>query len=804
MPKRPHLWKLWGPVLAVPVSPLHAQPALPSPPQSAPGNAAGAEAAGQNADEDEVVVTGQRPRGSVIGDIPPENVLRGRDVRSTGATNFDELLQAIAPEIGSAGGGSTPLVLLNGRKVSSFRELRDIPIEAISRVDILPAEVALKYGSRPDQKVVNIVLKARFQSTVGEVAGDTSKGGYSGGYGDVTRMRIDGNARSTLNLHAGGDDLLNAAQRQLAQEQSVASPGLPSEFRLRGGGTVTRDLPGGLEETGNLEAEHDVGRTLGDVSGQLPSKFNRDTTTDSLHAGSALNWDVAKWHWNVIGNADYQLQKSTAENGVSTFASDSARSARAAADLTATANGPLFQLPAGPVGMTVRVGAAGEELDVDGRHIGIWSSDSTGRTSASGALNLDLPVSHRGHKPDFLGNLTLNGNAEVDQLSDFGTLTALGAGANWSPVNRANLIVSWRREAAAPSVRQLGDAILDTPGTRIFDFTNGAMTRTEVVTGGNRDLRVEHRNVFKAGGTWKLLPNSDLKLRADYAHVAIDRPISAITVSPQIEEIFPDRFVRDSAGELLVADLRPTNFASARRDTLQLGFDFTKALRSRRPTASMINQAVARAREAGINLPETGAPATTEAAPDSLANAALNHGRLQFSLTDTITLVDRAVIVRGAPALDYLHGAAIGETGGEPRHDVQAQAGWFNNGVGARLGFNWRSATIVDTAAGGPLHFSSLATFDIKLFANVGQDLALVGKHPWLLGSSIRFEIGNLFDARPDVRDFSGGRVPGFEPGQLDPLGRTIMISFRKQFLPASYYRSQLQNLQQRAQQPPQ
>ena len=617
-------------------------------------------------------------------------------------------------------------------------------------------------------------------------------------------MRIDGNARSTLNLHAGGDDLLNAAQRQLAQEQSAASPGLPSEFRLRGGGTLTRDLGSGLEETGNVEAEHDVGRSFGDVSGQLPSKFNRDTTTDSLHAGSTLNWDDAKWHWNVTGNADYQVQRTDAENGVPTFASDSARSSRAAADLTATANGRLFQLPAGPVGMTVRLGASGEQLDVDEPHIGIWSPDSTGRTSASGSLNVDLPISHQDRKPDLLGNLTLNGNAEVDQLSDFGTLTAVGAGANWSPVNRMNLIGSWRREAIAPSVRQLGDPILDTPDTRIFDFTNGVMMRAEVVTGGNRDLRTERRNVFKMSGTWKPIANADLKLRADYAHVAIDRPISAITVSPQIEAIFPDRFVRDTSGELLIADLRPTNFASSRRDSLQLGFDFTKALRSRRLTASMINQAVGRAREAGINLPETGASGSNEAAPDSLANAALNHGRLQFSLTDTITLVDRAVIIPGTPALDYLHGAAIGETGGEPRHDVQVQAGWFNNGVGARLGFNWRSATTVDTAADGPLRFSSLATFDIKLFANVGQDLALVGKHPWLLGSSIRFEIGNLFDARPDARDFSGSRAPGFESGQLDPLGRTIMISFRKQFLPVSYYRTQLQNLQQRAQRQPQ
>ena len=79
--------------------------------------------------------------------------MSARDVRSTGATNFDELLESIAPEIGSSrDAGAQPLVLLNGRRVSSYRELRDIPIEAIQRVDILPEEVALKYGYRADQR----------------------------------------------------------------------------------------------------------------------------------------------------------------------------------------------------------------------------------------------------------------------------------------------------------------------------------------------------------------------------------------------------------------------------------------------------------------------------------------------------------------------------------------------------------------------------------------------------------------------------------------------------------------------------
>jgi hypothetical protein len=284
-------------------------------------------------------------------------------------------------------------------------------------------------------------------------------------------------------------------------------------------------------------------------------------------------------------------------------------------------------------------------------------------------------------------------------------------------------------------------------------------------------------------------------------HTRIDRPISTITVSPEIEEAFPDRFVRDSSGDLVSADLRPVNFDWSKQDLLRLGFDFTKPLRSRRATSSMIDEAVKRARQAGIAVPQPSASGSSSS--DVLAQAA-NHGRLTFSLTDTINFVDKAQIAPGLPVLDYLHGAPVGELGGEPRHDVQAQAGWFNNGVGARFGMNWRSGTHVDTLTGDSLHFSPLATFDLRLFANVGQDLRLVSKAPWLLGSSVRFEVGNILNARPKVTDASGNRPVGFAEDQLDPLGRTIMISFRKQFLPKSYYGKQLQNLEQRTQPAPQ
>ena len=96
------------------------------------------------------------------------------------------------------------------------------------------------------------------------------------------------------------------------------------------------------------------------------------------------------------------------------------------------------------------------------------------RTTGEAAINLDLPISRRNRDFSALGNLTLNGNAEVDQLSDFGTLTIFGAGANWSPVDRLNFITSWTREEGPPTINQLGDPVLDTPGLAHFRFHDRA------------------------------------------------------------------------------------------------------------------------------------------------------------------------------------------------------------------------------------------------------------------------------------------------------------------------------------------
>ncbi|HEY0085017.1 MAG TPA: TonB-dependent receptor, partial [Allosphingosinicella sp.] len=161
-----------------------------------------------------------------------------------------------------------------------------------------------------------------------------------------------------------------------------------------------------------------------------------------------------------------------------------------------------------------------------------------------------------------------------------------------------------------------------------------------------------------------------------------------------------------------------------------------------------------------------------------------NGGRLTLSATHTLTFRDELTIAPGLPTLDYLSGEALNSSGGRSRHQVELEGGYYNNGLGARLTADWRSATRVDGGTGEDLRFSNYSTFDLRLFANIGERFDIVSKHPFFLGSSVRFEVNNIFNSRPRVRGGDGDIPFAFQPDRLEPIGRTVGISFRKLFLP--------------------
>jgi iron complex outermembrane receptor protein len=146
------------------------------------------------------------------------------------------------------------------------------------------------------------------------------------------------------------------------------------------------------------------------------------------------------------------------------------------------------------------------------------------------------------------------------------------------------------------------------------------------------------------------------------------------------------------------------------------------------------------------------------------------------------------VLIRpGVPELDFLDGSAGSSRGGRPRHELEFQAGLFKNGLGARLTANWQSATFVrggPVAGGGTgddLFFDDYATVNLRLFADLGLQ-PIAREHPFLRGMRVSLSIDNLLDSRQQVHDRLGATPLSYQPGYLDPLGRSLRLSVRKLF----------------------
>jgi len=937
------------PAMASPAIAQHSKPSTPKPPAPAPDDT------GDDTGDDtpDIVVQGQKPPGSVIGDIPPEETLSPADIRSYGVSTIADLLDELAPETRSdRGSGGAPVVLLNGRRISSFAEIRDLPTEAILRAEILPEEVALKYGYTADQRVVNIVLRPRFRAITTEGSDNAATaGGRNSPEASLDVLRINKQGRVNLHLDYKTSDALFESDRDIkpdpndyftpggnvvgllpggvidpalgtatvagipnamptltdfvgtAGDPTTYDPGryrtlLPSSHDFSANlvfnriilGNVSATINGRIEATGSqaLQGLPTVGFTL--PASNPFSPFGEDVQVDralngfaplrqenseiDTHLGISLNGDISpKWRWSVTSNYD----RTDSETFTGTIDDQTLLDAIKAGDPTvnpfgsldgvvrpgrpnqayAVANtgeanallsGPLFNLPAGPVSTSIKVGGSLSGFDTRSVRDGTGSTPpGITRNIGNGQINLDVPITSK--NKNFLGaigTLSLNTNYAVNHLSDFGTLTTFGYGANWAPIPQVRFIASVTDQDSAPTAQQIGNPVIITPNVRVFDYETGQTVSVTQITGGNPNLLASNRHVMKLGLTIKPLDKTDLTITANYIKSRTLNSANALpAATAAIEAAFPDRFIRDDEGDLTEIDSRPVNFARTDMSDLRWGFNLSLKLKSKiekefeafragtgpNPLAGLFPNGFRRRNggQGGGRGGDGGAPdnnaagGTTDASGAASANgqgqsggdgttpstgafggrgggfgggrgggrggfggggAGPAGGRLQFALYHTWHFKDSVLIRDGLPIIDRLNGGATG-AGGQPRHELQGQAGYSNNGFGVRMSANWQSGTQVQGGtAGNPetLNFSSLGTINLRLFADLSQQLKFIKDHKWARGMRITLGITNLLDSHQRVTDQTGLTPISYQPDYLDPLGRTVKLSIRKLF----------------------
>jgi hypothetical protein len=805
---------LAGSAVALALPPLaHAQSQA-----SAPASADEAALDEDGYEVDELVVTAARevaPRGSVVGEAEPEITLDQREIRALGVSSVDELLAALEPQLASGRGraGGRPVILLNGQRISSFREVRDLPPEAIVRMEILPEEVALRYGYRADQRVVNFVLRRRFRAITVETGVTLPTAGGQESY-DATLdgLLIGDNARQQVNLKAGLRTPLLESQRDIVRipDETAFRTLISRQENLSLNAIYARPLGDGVSATlnGSLEWTDGTGR-LGQNPGTLDA-LRRLTDSNVAHLGGTVNGAVSGWRWTLTGNADWSENQTTTEVAYDPIlgwrAPNTARSTVTSADAQGLINGTLFDLPAGAVNAAFTVGGGTQRVESESFRLGNIVATDLDRQTVTAQANFDAPIASRRRGPiGALGDLSVNFNANVEHYSDFGTLWTLGGGVTWSPIEAVRLIASFTDEDGAPTIQQLGDPEIITQNVNVFDFVTGTTVPVTQVTGGNPDLLADNRQVLKLGLTLKPFDETDFTIRADYTRTRTRDEIASFpAITPEIEDAFGDRITRDPVTNQLVrVDTRPVNFDRHDEQQLRWGFNYSRPIRNTRAPA-FAGQRPQGAAQGGAPqgvAPEGGGPPRGEGGGQRSGGGGfggpggggggfggrrggVGGGNLQFAVFHTWRIEDEVLIRPGVPVLDLLDGSALSQGGGSPKHQIDVQAGISRNGLGARLNARWEQGTEVDGGSTSEtLRFSDLTTVDLRLFADLGLQ-PMARNNPWMRGARVSLNIDNIFDEVRTVRDETGIVPLSYQPDLVDPLGRTVRVSFRKLFLP--------------------
>lgn len=797
--------------------------------------AGSAYAQGSNLDEETeveelVVVAGARVLpGSVAGDITPEVTLSAREIRAYGAASVSELLEALAPQTGSGqGNGGRPVVLINGARASGFAEIRDLPTEAIARVEILPEEVSLKYGYPAEQKVVNMVLRQRFRAKLaeGSVAVPTQGSAGTTAAGHAAYLRIQRGQRLTLDAKATKTDPILESDRDVIGASPFRSL-QPDSTHVVFNAVYARPLGNGVSGTINGTYEStDTESKLG-LSPFSTEALTRRSTADNASLAGAMSGAYAGWQWSYTGGVSRNVAKSFNARALGAIAyTDRTKSVTTSANSDIVLNRAFFDLPAGQIGATLTGRVSTTELESEALRAGINTATDLTRNIGQLQASFDVPLLRAGDGlGETLGKLSGNVNLGYQHLSDYGDLQTVGAGLNWTPVKPLRILASVNRTDQAPTINQLGDPVTATPGVRVFDLTRGETADVIRVTGGAPNLTGGQREVLKLGLTYKPFDKTNLTFQANYVSSRTEDVVASFpSASTQVEAAFPNRFIRDASGRLVQIDARPVNFARQARDELRWGFTYSRnvgpqptpeqmaAFRQRReggeggPRRSQGERASGPGRSPAGQAAQGAPPPTSEsgAGPGGgyggggggyrggggrggggfggFGGGGPRGGVFQFGVYHTVAFRDDILIRPGVPELDLLDGAAIGSGGGSPRHQVDVQANYTKGGLGASLNANWQAATRVDGGAtADDLEFSDQTTVNLRLFADLGAQ-PIARDYPWLRGARATLSVDNLFDSRREVRDGTGVTPVSYQPDLLDPVGRSVKLTVRKLF----------------------
>lgn len=743
--------------------------------------------------KDEILVTGHRQHGAVATDIPPEVSLNSAAIGALGAADLSEVFADLAPEFrnGEDGVGKTaqtPIVLVNGQRIAGFSSIRDLPPEAVRRIEVFPEKVALQYGYDADQKVVNVVLRSNYHALTLLGRYTAAPENWRGIYrAKADMLRIGEHSHWNLDLDYSHMDPIYSETTLSDPGTGTATSNVPAhtlaaqsdDLTLSGDltrdfGSLTADLTGRLDLNAlqsRLGLSDGDGEELVDQgSANLISgpRYRSDQTVDA-QTSLTLNGRLDSWRWSFIGKLDDTTHEiRTADNAnVGSFDTVQLPSPGLIGDRCGGAtdtgcvvtdlrtasgdfylNGKLLPLPAGSISASLRTGFAFSGIRSQSPAAG--EQEERDRAEGNVQANLDFPITSS-RSP--IGKLSIGVNGEARQLSDFGTLSTIGSSMQWAPIKPVEIVASVRREEQAPTLEQLAGGTLVTPDLREFDFVTGQTSLVERSDGGNTALEQQRSRIANLRVQVKPIPSTDLQLSAEYTIERTHDPIAIISAATaETMAAFPSLFTRNADGYLTAMDVSPVNLARRDQQQIRWGLNYSTAFGPHNPLPDANGKPVAR-------------------------------DQFQIALYDTWRLQDDVVLRDGLPAVNLLNGGFISDIGGTPKHELELQTTISTRTWSADINARWQTPTTIyaGTLSNDRLTFSQGVTVNLRLQINLAEQHWLIKALPFLRGK-LSLSADNILGAHNTVHDASGYVPPAYSESYLNPTGRTFRITLRKRF----------------------
>lgn len=500
-----------------------------------------------------------------------------------------------------------------------------------------------------------------------------------------------------------------------------------------------------------LSSSRSNGRSLSVTLNAFPGKWRASLTARTDTRNSTSSYDLVAPLTGGFAAYDPAIDPFAGRlAGTIPVTQRVSRSISTTKEIVFEAGRPLFILPAGPIRLNLVGGVVWTELDGNDPTNGhtVFS-----RRDVTARAGLSIPVIGSNRAADGLGTVAITLDAGFLNSNRSGGASRYSAGLNWQVRDWLRFFASHAVDRRAIAAELVAAPSIITPNVSYFDPLTGRSALVSVIYGGAGYLPDEEQRINRFSASFGPFSAYDVLLDLDYVDTRARNRIGALPLpTGPVIAAFPERFVRDGSGQLILVDARTISFDRQSSRELRGAIDLSVPLGSQAASFDMPAR------------PRQPAPA------------------LQLHISYTL-LLDSSIVIR--PALgrnDLLKGEVGGLGGGQQRHTVDGNFAFTRGSSGIAINAAWRGPSylaIGTAAAPERITFGAYAKFDLRAYADLG---VLLPRSGLAKGTRVTLAVVNLAGTRQSVKADNGLVPLSFQQIFRDAVGRTISLELRKVF----------------------